>query len=69
MILLTNLVPEEFHISSQVFPQVSVEGVPVRADDLAVKTGVHPGGGDWSEGGEILIMADNRLINKDLVII
>ena len=41
------------------FPQMSVEGVPVRVNDLAVKTGVHRGG-DRSEGGEILIYSNNR---------
>ena len=40
--------------------QVSVEGVPVGADDLAVKTGVHGAGGDRSEGCEILIITDKR---------
>ena len=49
-ILLTDLAPDEGDISSQMFPQMSVEGVPVRVDDLAVETGVHRGGGDRSEG-------------------
>ena len=53
-ILLTDLVPEELHVSSQMFPQMSVEGVPVRTEHLAVLTGVHFAGVDRSEGLEIL---------------